>query len=110
MPHLVALESRVEDIICTVPENCGEPDCKAQWHVAHYWIHADGEYTVCDADGNHEPCDGIPSAEQVRQAWQEYFCYVVETGFDPLHEFFLPVTKKNRQWQARIRNWIGSSI
>ena len=101
-----------EDIICTVPEACGDKDCKYHFHLAHYWAYDDGTFSVCDTDGNHESCEesDVPNAEQECRLWLEYYEYVASTGHDPCNEFRLPVDrKKPHQWQARVRNWIGAS-
>lgn len=101
----------MEDIICTVPEACGDRECPAQYHLAHYWLHGDETYSVCDSDGDHVPCDAddVPDADREVELWREYYAYVAETGADPVSQFVLPTSKKRkRRWQARVRNWIGS--
>lgn len=102
----------MEDIICTVPEPCGDKDCPQQYHLAHYWAYDDGTYTVCDVDGDHTDCEqsDVPTAEHEEQLWINYYEYVARTGDDPVHEFRLPTEhKKKRKWQARVRRWLGDS-
>lgn len=97
----------MEDIICTVPECCGESDCPTGWHLAHYWIYDDGTYSVCDSDGNHDECDesDVPTCEQVAAAWLDYSQHVAATGCDPLEEFRgVPrTTKRKERYTAAFR-------
>lgn len=100
------------DIICSQPWHCGNRDgCQQGWHLSNYWIYDDGTFSVDNyADGYHECCDeeDVPGAKALDDAWREYHRYVAETGLDPLQEFIIPSpVKKSRQWQARLRTWIG---
>lgn len=90
----------MEDIICTVPTQCGEKDCSVGWHIEHYWAYPDGTYTVCDSDGNHDPCDAkdVPSADAAQKLWREYSAHVAATGDDPLSEFTIPRSVKRTAW------------
>lgn len=104
----------MEDIICTVPWACGENDCPVGWHLHHYWIYDDGTYSVCDSDGNHDPCDeeDVPTSEQVCEAWLDYSRHVAATGEDPLCEFGVPrATKRKERYTAAFRKSIlGASL
>lgn len=94
------------DIICTVPQACGEKDCPVGWHLAHYWAYDDGTYSVCDSDGNHEDCDAddVPSIEEHEAAWLDYSRHVAATGCDPLGEFNVPrVAKRKERYTAAFR-------
>lgn len=101
------------DIICTVPWSCGFKDgCKQGWHLANYWIQDDGTYTLDKySDGDHDPIDHdeLPTADEECEAWQDYYAYVAREGVDPISQFLLPTQiRRKRQWEAQIRNWIGS--
>ena len=104
----------MEDIICTMPECCGERDCPVGWHIAHYWAYDDGTYSVCDSDGNHDDCDAsdVPTGEQQQAAWLDYSRYVAATGCDPLGEFNTPrVAKRKERYTAAFRKSIlGASL
>jgi hypothetical protein len=96
----------MDDIICTMPEACGEKDCPVGWHLAHYWAYDDGTYSVCDSDGNHDDCDEseVPTCEQQEAAWLDYSRHVAATGSDPLGEFKVPrVTKRKERYTAAFR-------
>lgn len=101
------------DIICTVPEACDDKDCPAAWHLSHYWVYDDGTYSVCDSDGNHDPCDedDVPSWEQVEAAWLEYSRHVAATGCDPLGEFMVArTTKRKERYTAAFRKGIAGPV
>ena len=90
----------MDDIIATVPYHCGE-----HWHLTHYWMYADGSFSECDTDGNHDDIDAddVPGAEDIAMAWREYAQHVVETGEDPLREYFVKrETVKRETWHFRI--------
>jgi len=96
----------MEDIICTVPQACGEKDCPVGWHLAHYWAYDDGTYSVCDSDGNHDGCDAgdVPTIEEQEAAWLDYSRHVAATGCDPLGEFNVPrVAKRKERYTAAFR-------
>lgn len=96
----------MEDIICTIPLQCGEKDCAAQWHLRYFWAYDDGTFSECDADGNHNDIDAddIPSADAETQAWREYAAWVAETGVDPLREYAVARTiKRHEVWRIRVR-------
>ena len=83
----------MDDIICTVPEACGEKDCPVGWHLTHYWAYDDG----CEAGD-------VPTAEQEHAAWLDYSRYVAATGCDPLGEFNVPrTTKRKERYTAAFR-------
>ena len=95
-----------DDIICTMPEACGEKDCPVGWHLAHYWAYDDGTYSVCDSDGNHDGCDAgdVPTIEEEEAAWLDYSRHVAATGSDPLGEFNVPrTTKRKERYTAAFR-------
>ena len=95
----------MEDIIATMPWQCGDSDCDIGWHLANYWLDDDGEYTVDSySDGNHEPIDleDVPIDEEVKGAWEEYYQYCITTGEDPLCEFYGRTVKTIRHWQFII--------
>jgi hypothetical protein len=104
----------MEDIICTVPEFCGESDCPVGVHLAHYWCYDDGTYTVCDSDGNHEGCEesDVPSFDQQTAAWAEYYQHVADTGSDPLNEIssVRETLKRRERYTARFRNSILGAV
>lgn len=96
----------MDDIICTMPEACGEKDCPVGWHLAHYWAYGDGTYSVCDSDGNHDGCDesDVPTIEEQEAAWLDYSRHVAATGCDPLREFNVPrTTKRKERYTAAFR-------
>lgn len=96
----------MEDIICTVPQACGEKDCPVGWHLAIYWQYDDGTYSVCDSDGNHDGCDAgdVPTIEEQEAAWLDYSRHVAATGCDPLGEFNVPrVAKRKERYTAAFR-------
>ncbi len=102
----------MDEIVCTVPEPCDDRDCAYKYHLALYWRHTDGTYTVCDTDGDHLPCEerDVPTPALEMCFWTQYFQYVANTGHDPVHEFVLPdvYASKERVWQARIEHWSGA--
>lgn len=104
----------MDDIICTVPEACGERDCPVGWHLAHYWAYGDGTYSVCDSDGNHDACEqsDVPTGEQQDAAWLDYSRHVAATGCDPLGEFNVPrTTKRKERYTAAFRlSIIGAAL
>lgn len=103
----------MEDIICTVPEACGESDCPAGWHLAHYWIYDDGTYSVCDSGGNHDPCDAddVPTTEEHDRLWREYHAHVARTGDDQVGEFGVPrETKRKERYTAAFRKSICGAV
>jgi hypothetical protein len=105
----------MEDIICTVPEACGESDCPVGWHLAHYWQYDDGTFSVCDSDGNHDDCDesDVPTADEQSAAWLDYSRHVAATGCDPLGEFAsVPrMTKRKERYTASFRkSIIGAAL
>ena len=101
----------MEDIICTVPRECGNKDCSIGWHLEHYWIYEDGTYSVCDEDGDHDDCeeDDVPDADAEREAWARYAQFVVDTGTDPLHNYLIRHTVKRRErWTLQFsRSLVG---
>ena len=102
-----------EDIICTVPFQCGENDCPVGWHIRDYWIYTSGKrakYSVCEnRDGDHEDCkrSDIPSGEEEHRMWLEYSQHVLDTGTDPLEEFIIKREIKRRErWTFQFTNSI----
>lgn len=103
----------MEDIYMSLPEACGESECLVKWHIRHIWAYADGTWSECDADGNHDPLDeeDIPTVEQHDAAWAEYARSVIETGADPLNNYFVRRTVKRREaWQFRLRRSIVGAV
>lgn len=101
------------DILMSLPEACGERDCAVGWHIRHIWVYADGTYSQCDADGNHDDIDAddVPSVEEHAAAWLEYSRHVAATGEDPLCEFYVARTRKRREaWRVQIVNSIVGPI
>lgn len=95
----------MDHIIYTIPEECGNRACRAQWHLRHIWKYDDGTFSECDSDGNHDALDAadIPSYNEVCRAWLEYSKYVVQTGEDPLHEFRVARDVTRREaWRVKI--------
>lgn len=104
----------MDDIIASIPWSCAFDDgCAAGWHLANYWSNEDGTYTIDSyGDGDHETIEesDLPTAQAETQAWKEYQQYVAREGKDPLGEFSVKTSRSAVQhWQARFRNWIGSS-
>ena len=104
----------IEDIICTIPWNCGEKDCPAGWHLANYWHCPDGTFFVDHySDGDHDTIeeDELPSEEKVGKAWREYYQDCLATATDPLDE--LPVkghSVQRQRWQVDFRNSIAGAV
>lgn len=105
------------DIIETMPWSCGGDDgCTQLWHLRNYWCDtlAPGGYTVDEyADGDHESIDeaDLPSYEEVQAAWKEYFEYVLETGADPLGNFYVKhVIVRKERWQFRFKRAIVGAV
>ena len=100
------------DIIMSIPWQCGESDCKAQWHMSNYWTNSgvDTGYTVDSyADGDHESIDesDLPSDVDYAKAWRAYHEHVLATGQDPLGEFVVkPARKVRERWEFRFNNSI----
>jgi hypothetical protein len=71
----------------------------------YIWAYSDGSFSECDTDGNHDDIDAddVPSADEVGNRWRDYSRYVIETGEDPLREFFIKrETIKREIWYFRI--------
>lgn len=100
----------MDDIIMSLPEACGERGCPVGWHIRHIWAYADGSYSTCDADGNHDDisAEDVPSIEEHTQAWLDYARHVAATGTDPLHEYTgVPRTRMRREaWRVQLVNSI----
>jgi len=84
------------DIVMELPSWCD--DCET-WHQEFIWAHADGTYSSCDSDGDHEPIDeaDIPSWEEHERLWREYTEWVLERGEDPLGNFFVRYSIKVKE-------------
>jgi hypothetical protein len=104
----------MSETICTVPWECGERECPVGWHVHHYCLDEDGTYTVCDSDGNHDPCEegDVPAFDKQDAAWLDYSRHVAATGCDPLGEFMVARTtkRKERYTAAFRRSILGASL
>jgi hypothetical protein len=98
-------EYRPESAECgTVFVFFDDPYWRQVWYCMGYEIENKRLFAVChecDSDGNWEYQDSIDvtdpgyeaweaeySYERSREGWREYFEFVVETGTDPLGEFF----------------------
>jgi hypothetical protein len=104
---------KMEDIVCTIPYQCGDRECGAPggWHKANYWICSDGTYSYDSlADGDHDPCDesDVPTADETKKAWGEYHQWVYKHGLDPLNEFF--TAGKPRRKTVKYLAWFKKSI
>ena len=111
---------------------CGEHDCERQWHknlyaVDHY--RKDGNLLIevrsCDEDGNWDYVCGYDESagdtwensevklhletnpDEFFQGWRDYAQYVIDTGKDPLGEFYVqPTYKVKERWEI----WLHKSI
>jgi hypothetical protein len=112
----------ISSFICAEPAiscpwSCGfEDDCEHGWHLADYYHVTSESWRVSRySDGTCELIDteDVPDFDACNKAWQEYFAYVVDTGKDPLSQFYLPPAAygvvRSRLWQAQIRAHIGMS-
>jgi hypothetical protein len=93
------------DIYMSLPEACGESDCPVGWHIRHIWTYADGSWSECDADGNHDSLDeeDVPTPAQHDAAWADYARHVMQTGADPLDNYYVRRTGKRREaWRFRF--------
>jgi hypothetical protein len=90
----------MEDIICSVPWNCGDRDCEQQWHLGSYWAYDDGTYSYDEfADGNHEQSEDVPSPEEVEQEWIAYYQFCADTSTDPLAQLNVkPSWTREESW------------
>jgi hypothetical protein len=93
----------MQDIIITIPWQCGDKDCAQQWHLANYWVDpsSDTGYTVdLYSDGDHDDCapEDVPSFEEQDDAWARYWIHVMATGEDVLHQCMVKreITRKAR--------------
>jgi hypothetical protein len=81
----------MDDIIASVAWR----DDDGGWHQANYWCYPKpkrSRYTVDNyGDGDHEDCRlrDIPGTAEIAASWREYAKYVVETGEDPLNNYFV---------------------
>lgn len=100
------------DLMFSVPWECGDRDCKVQWHLAGYWVddEIDTGYTVDNySDGDHDAIEEseLPSFEEQEKSWREYYRYVLRSGTDPLEQFIIKHSvKKSERWQFRVNNSI----
>lgn len=97
------------DILFSMPWHCGE-----HWHLATYWITFDGYTVDSDSDGDHEDIEetDLPSDDDQRVAWAQYYRDVLDTGTDPLGHFFAgqPTRKDSQRWTFEFRQGIGGPI
>jgi hypothetical protein len=99
-PH--NLNNFMSDIIMTIPSY---DDDRETWSQNHVWAHDDGTYTLCDECGDHESLEteDVPSFEEHDRKWREYTQWALETGTDPLGNFFVRHSIKTRErWQFRL--------
>lgn len=102
----------MDEIVCSIPWQCGELGCDVQWHKSTYWVPSKGKYTVDEySDGNSwDKCykKDVPSPEKVCRAWSMYYEYVSLTGLDPLSEFLLPSPEiVSHDFEARVKQGVG---
>ena len=108
--------AKYSDIIESMPWECGDKDCEAQWHLANYWINAYSksrvEYTVdWYADGDHEPADDVPEPEDIQAEWAKYYCYVAKSGNDPIGQFAITREHKiKRKWDFQASRSLGPKV
>lgn len=100
----------MSDILFSVAWECGDRDCRVQWHKANYWTTEEGGYSVDNySDGDHDDIDetDLPSMLVVDRSWREYAEYVARSGEDPLGEYMVKRSVKIRErWQFRFVNSI----
>lgn len=85
------------------------------WHIEHLWIYPKGkraEWSVCDNDGNHEPCSAMDAksftANSARE-WLDYENWCADTGLDPLGQFAVKYdVEREETWFATLRLWVGA--
>jgi hypothetical protein len=107
----------MQDIITSIPWNCGNSDgCNVGWHKSTYWIDDEVE-TGCTfdeySDGDHDQCQqsDLPTPEDEQTAWDKYRQHVAATGNDPLGEYGVETTTKTSQtWEVAFRNSIGGVL
>lgn len=96
----------MSDIICTQAWTCGDKDCAAQWHQRNFWAYSDGSFSVDEyGDGDHEDCDesDLPTNDEINASWREYAQHVVQTGQDPLGNYYVRSQRTERQaWAFRF--------
>ena len=101
------------DVLFSVAWECGDKDCKVQWHKSNYWIDTDGYTVDTYGDGDHESieeCD-LPSMEEVDRSWRNYAAYVARTGTDPLQEYFVKhVVRVRERWHFRFNDSIVGPV
>ena len=74
----------------------------------------EAEYTTCDDCGDHDPIDEeecIKAGKEHDAKWDEYADYVIETGLDPLDEYYVKhhYTRKVR-YTVELSNSLGRAI
>ena len=88
-------------VIFSIPTYWGNND---SWFVEHIWQYTSRSrvrFTICDADGNHEPIRSKEVEELMKtwnERWIQYSQWVVENnGLDPLEEFIVPERHRGKQ-------------
>jgi hypothetical protein len=100
-----------EDIIYSVPIQCGEKDCPVQWHRHDYWIYTTGKRATfsCYDGSDHEDVrkSDLHSFAEQDQLWREYAQHVAATGEDPIGEYMVKreITRRER-WTFQFSNSI----
>ena len=100
----------MSDIMFSMAWQCGDKDCKVQWHQSNYWCYSKGDgdspYSVDTyGDGDHEDIDeeDLPTGGEIEMSWIEYSRHVAATGEDPLGEFYVNKSVKVREaWRFRF--------
>ena len=101
--------------ICECPYYC--EDCNT-WHRQTLVWYSDGEeqqYSLCDADGDHEYIDEDDAKEwmQSENNWQaEYRQWVIDhDGDDPLGEFMVPTRQRDScHIKLTLTPWVGQEM
>lgn len=95
------------DVLMTIPWYDDDDETWHQNHVWGYYKNGRTTYSISDECGDHEPLDEPPSAEEHEQAWREYTQWAIETGQDPLDNFYVRQTSKVKErWQF----WLFKSL
>jgi len=99
----------MDDILFSVAWQCGDKDCAQQWHKSAYWIYPGKKratYSVDNySDGDHETIGArdLPATAEITKSWVAYSRFVLETGTDPLAEFFVKYETKTRErWEFKF--------
>ena len=86
-------------------------DSDRGWRLSVYCVRSDTNVLVCvDENGDQWELDweDLPSVEAGGEAWTEYHAHVLETGTDPLGEFYAgqPMREEKQRWSFEISKGI----